>query len=392
MLSLLLLVANFKEYKNKYFGGLKMEVNKLKKYIDYFVEVDWKSESEDILYAIREMYGKLYNDIMKRNFDELAENYAQEETEDFINALGQELSSENLLLYEIDEDSDSYVLVVIPTEEENDLKNYLKNNKRKGKIKKQPRRKLGNIAKRIDLGKRIVCEKYLMPKDYAINFATSGLNPSLILYYMCFKPRKFDAAILDISNWPPQKGEDLGIYVRFFVDCEINGKFACVLDTTLDENGILIDKRKKLIYGYDINNMKEWKCLCSDLSIDINEMIYFDDILFLANQESVYMVNDINNFNNSITKIMDFEESSNYWYPKFFICNDNLYLHMHQCIYKFEKHHKLFKTIYGFKEIYTINEFNVGYIKVVEDNTIAFQVRPQYLRTESSWRCYTYCA
>ena len=362
----------------------------MKDYENYYVEVDWKSESEDILYAIREMYGSLYNDITKNNFDELTENYAAEETEDFINALGQELSSKNLLLYEIDEDSDSYVLVVISTEEENDFENYLKNNKRKGKIKKQQRKRLGNIAKRIELGKRIVYEKYSIPKYYRVEYTTSELNNSLILGFKCFEPRKFDAAILDISNWPPKQGKDLGILIWHFIDCEVNGKFAYVLDNTLDENGILKDKRYKIIHGYDINNITEWKCLCSNLSINVNKMIYFNDILFLADKNSVYTVNDINNFNNTVTKILDLKEGDIRWFPKFFICNNNLYLYMHQCIYKFETQHKFFKTIYGFKKIYTINEFNVDYIEVVGDNTIAFQIRQEYLKADGSGRYWSY--
>lgn len=113
----------------------------MKEYSKYFVEVDWKSESEDILYSIRAMYSSLYTDVNDSVFEELAENYCNEQTEDFINALGQELSSKKLLLYEIDKDSDSYVLAIITIEEENSIENYLRNNKMKAKIRKQQRKK-----------------------------------------------------------------------------------------------------------------------------------------------------------------------------------------------------------------------------------------------------------
>ena len=50
------------------------------------VYVDWKCESEDVIYALRERYQKELPCILQGNFDELAENYAAEEPEDFLDA------------------------------------------------------------------------------------------------------------------------------------------------------------------------------------------------------------------------------------------------------------------------------------------------------------------
>lgn len=86
------------------------------------VETDWKSESEDVLYAVREGLGAAFPELAGENFDALAENYAAEETEDFINALGQKLSMYGLMLYQIASDSDSYLLTVIRAEEEDAFK------------------------------------------------------------------------------------------------------------------------------------------------------------------------------------------------------------------------------------------------------------------------------
>lgn len=357
-------------------------------YKKYFIEVDWKSESEDILYAIREIYGKLYNDIMEKNFDELAENYAKEKTKDFINALGQELSSKNLLLYEINKDSDSYVLIVVPVEEEDAFKSYLKNNTRNGEIKKQTERELGDVAQRIELASKIPCEKYSIPEGYMVKVTNSFIDNFLILY--CKEHSPINNAILDISSWSPQKVNELDITILKCIDCGVNGKFALVRNNTLDDNGKLIDKREKIVFGYDLNNISEWKCLCSDLQIEVNAMIFFNDMLFLANHDSVYMVSDLKNFKETMIKILDMKKGDIRWLPKFFICDDTLYLYMHKSIYKFERRNAILKTGWKLKKIYTINGFNVENIEVIEDNKIAFQVLPVNLNdSRRQWAYFT---
>ena len=346
---------------------LEME-KELKNYKKYFVEFDWKTESKDVLYLIREMYGKLYCDIMEKNFDELAENYAKESTEDFINALGQELSSKNLLLYEITSDGDNYILVVVPIEEENNLNNYLEVNNRKGEIKKQSGRKLGNVAKRIELAKRIPFEKYLMPKDY---MPKGTMDDLLILY--CIKHSPPYNSILDVSNWPPQKINDLNLFIRPCTDCGSNRKIALVRKDTLDKNGKLIEKEYDIVSGYDINNISEWKCLCSDLQIKVDRMIFFNNMLFLFNRDSVYLVSDLNHFKESMIKILDLKVP-----VEPFIYDDNLYLYaqINRAIYKLEKKNISTKTEWKMKKFYAIRAFDVRCLTKMKDNKIVFQAFP----------------
>lgn len=178
--------------------------------LNHLAEVDWKAESEDVLYAVRESYKAIYPSLLEKRLDELAENYTAEPAEDFINALGQELSTLNLLLYEIDADSDSFVLTVIPTESEDELKGFLKQQKEKGILKKQPRRQIGSAAKRIDSGKRLSCEKFSLSEGYRPNLVTECSADTLWLDYHQFgASRRFDAATLDIGTWPPKQGQDL---------------------------------------------------------------------------------------------------------------------------------------------------------------------------------------
>ena len=58
--------------------------------LDNAVYVDWKSESADILFALREKYSDELPCVLQSNYDELAENYAVEQPESFLDALGQD--------------------------------------------------------------------------------------------------------------------------------------------------------------------------------------------------------------------------------------------------------------------------------------------------------------
>lgn len=80
-------------------------------------------------------------------FDDLAENYAEEEPEDFIDALGQELTCFQHVLYELFTDSDSYALTILPEDKIGEFKAELKTQKLKATQRKQPKRKAGMPAK-----------------------------------------------------------------------------------------------------------------------------------------------------------------------------------------------------------------------------------------------------
>lgn len=62
----------------EYIGGRKV------------TEVDYKADAKDILFALQETYGNEVPALFSENMKSLAENYAQEQTEDILKALGQE--------------------------------------------------------------------------------------------------------------------------------------------------------------------------------------------------------------------------------------------------------------------------------------------------------------
>ena len=75
-----------------------------------FAETDYKAESRDVLFALQEEFRNEVPALDSDDMKSLAENYSMEQTLDVIKAFGQELSSTHLL-YTVEEDSDSYVMV-----------------------------------------------------------------------------------------------------------------------------------------------------------------------------------------------------------------------------------------------------------------------------------------
>ena len=82
-----------------------------------FVEADYKAGSEDVLYALRESFRDEVPELDSDAMISLAENYSMEQTLDVIKAFGQELSK-SYLLFTVEDDSDSYVMTIIPRDEE----------------------------------------------------------------------------------------------------------------------------------------------------------------------------------------------------------------------------------------------------------------------------------
>lgn len=119
-----------------------------------FVEVDYKASSEELLFALQETFRDEVPVLDSEDMKSLAENYSMEQTLDVIKAFGQELSSTHLL-YEVEEDSDSYVMTIIPRDEEAAFVSKMKELKRKTTCMLQPRKKAGSRAKRFDFGKQL---------------------------------------------------------------------------------------------------------------------------------------------------------------------------------------------------------------------------------------------
>lgn len=340
---------------------------------DKAVYVDWKSESEDILYALREGFKEEYPFILQQNFDELAENYATEEPEDFLDALGQELTCYGGVLYELKSQSDEYPLIIIRVEAEEAFKAQLKADRCKGTSRKQARRKAGTPAKRIDLGKRLPVERYILEQGYSINLVAACLDGKLLLDYKSWsEPRHFCSALLNINEWKPKQSKDLNLIVERLA-LNKNGVYAAMVQNNeINGQGYLTNRNNKVLLGSDMSNIEKWQCIYEGETLEWSQMIWFEDKLFAADKNCVYHIKDMMNFAASCEKVLELERGDIRWHPKFFVSGNVLYLYMHQVIYRWEKD-------FGFRPIYRIDGFTAWDFVPVCENKVAFQVRPKFI-------------
>lgn len=182
---------------------------------------DHNTPSPDILFVLRDSYQTACSFLAESAFDDLAENYAAEEPEDFLDALGQELTCYGHALYELSTDSDSYALVILPEERIEEFKDGLKDEDKKQKATqhKQARRKPGTPAKRINLGKRLPCDKMALAAGYRVKLTGDCIDEVLWLDYNmsveneAASTRRYCSAYLSIKEWPPKQSADIELLV-----------------------------------------------------------------------------------------------------------------------------------------------------------------------------------
>lgn len=353
---------------------------------------DYNTPSPDILFALRDTHQNTYPFLSESVFDDLAENYAAEEPEDFLDALGQELTCFQHVLYELPTDSDSYALTILPEDKIEEFKAELKAQKQKATQRKQPKRKAGTPAKRIDLGKRLPCDKMTLAAGYKVHLTMDCIDEILWLDYNMSvandnsNTRRFCSAFLNIKEWPPKQSTDIKLLVRKMAKRPDGGFAALVQNNTVNENGYLADKETALITGADIAQIEEWQCIHKASNLEWSAMKWFEGVLFAADQNSVYHIKNITDFPNSCEKVLELKDGDVRWFPKFFILGDKLHLFMHQSIYEWRKKSGLFKKGCEFKKVYTIDGFNAWDFVPVGDSKVAFQVRPKSVprgKTES---------
>lgn len=346
---------------------------------------DYNAASDDILFALRESYEASCPFLTQQAFDDLAENYAAEEPEDFLDALGQELTCFQHVLYELTTDSDSYALIILPEDQIEEFKAELKakSKKQKATQRKQAKRKAGTPAKRIDLGKRLPCDKMTLAPGYKVNLTMDCIDGNLWLDYNMSLPdeasnaRRYCSAALDIKEWPPGQNADVEFLVREMAKNSEGLYAAMVQSNAVNEKGYLADKTQAIVAGTDISRIKEWQCVYKEENLEWSAMMWFEGELFAADSNCVYHIKNVMDFANSCEKVLEVKGGDIRWFPKFFISADRLYLFMHQSIYEWGKKSGLFRKSCEFKKIYTIDGFNAWDFAPVGDSKVAFQVRPK---------------
>jgi hypothetical protein len=135
--------------------------------------IDWKEEIEDAVFSLKDKFPQYTSLFEAPDFVALIENYNAEMPEDYVPALGQELSLYDMVLYEIEEDSDRYCLYLHPKEDAEAFEKTAKAQKIKWMRHVQSRKKWGDAAKRISLAGQIPYEKYAVKGGIDLDYPLS---------------------------------------------------------------------------------------------------------------------------------------------------------------------------------------------------------------------------
>lgn len=209
--------------------------------------------------------------------ESLAENYAQEQTEDILKALGQEITLAHYLLYSIEEDSDSYVLALISEAEEENFGQEMKTIKRKANVLLQPRKKPGKEAKRIDWGKRLSYKVYEMPEKlrFTSQAPVDGLYVADSLH---IREKNVESGLLSLD---PERGAD----------------------------GTLIDGSSYIAVGQNLGNVSEWKVIHKDDAGFWEVCYWYGEHLFLAGKNKVAVIKNAMNGGKAPEIILESKEN-----------------------------------------------------------------------------------
>lgn len=334
-------------------------------------EVDYNSEAEDILFVLQEEFGNEVPELYSENLKELAENYKQEQTEDILKAFGQEMTIDHIMLYAIDEDSDAYVLTLVPEGEATAFEQDMKNIKRKVRQLKQPRKKAGSAAKRIDFSKRLSCKICKLPEGMRLHYGicVEGLcgadnidsqnEEDMCTCLLSLEPEPH------IVHTTSKRLDDLS---------GENGRYAAIyLNSQKNEQGILIDKASYIAVGDSLDNIDEWRIIYKDEEGFLETCFWFGDDLFLAGRNKAAVIKNAMLGGCKIEFILKRKESE-LTFSKFFVVNGKLYLYMQGMFYRWNK--KKFLSKEGFNTVvYKIKTKTVGQIVYIGNNEIAFVER-----------------
>ncbi len=330
-------------------------------------EVDYKADAGDILYALQEEYGNEVPALFSENMKSLAENYAQEQTEDILKAIGQEITLVHYLLYNIEEDSDSYVIVLVSEEEEQDFVQEMKSLKRKAKVLMQPRRKPGKEAKRIDWGNRLSCKIFEMPE----NMRFTPQDPIEGLYVadnLHFSSKNVESCLLSLDPEPHVVYRIPKLLEKLTGE---NGRYAAIWQNPeRGKDGMLQDKSSYVAVGQDLANVAEWKVLHKDDAGFWNECCWYGEHLFLAGMNKVSVIKNAMSGGQTLEIILESKENE-LTFPKLFQIKDRLYLYLQGKFYRWQQGGFLKKEGFN-KVVYNIKTKTIGDIMPVGDEEVAF--------------------
>lgn len=334
-------------------------------------ETDYKAESEDVLYALSDVFGEDLPMLSSDEMRKLAEAYSMEQTEDIIKAFGQEITTAGHKLFEIEEDSDSYVLTIIPAEQEEVFLQEMKSLKRKTICMTQPRKRFGSPANRIDFGKRLTGTPVDLDSSHLI-FGMIGNND---IYYNSPFPDNEAYGKTSIFCFDPQPAVIATVPKLIKSITYKDGKYAAIMfnpERRSFSSGIT-DRNSYIAVGEKLEDICDWKQI-GVIEYDrgfVDSCSWFGDNLFLAGAFKAYVIR--NAMGPSPNTEILYEEKGHKSGPNLFVMKDSLYLVKNGQILRWKEGGFLRKA--GFKECIFKNDPSnngISSVLVLNDTEVAF--------------------
>lgn len=341
-----------------------------------FAETDYKAESRDVLFALQEEFRNEVPALDSDDMKSLAENYSMEQTLDVIKAFGQELSSTHLL-YTVEEDSDSYVMTIIPKDEEDAFVSEMKVLKRKVTLMLQPRKKAGSRAKRFDFGKqlkgkviklngnKLIFSFSLDRTYYSVPLSWNDKEKSNEFFYFDPQPVIIQSTMRQID------------YIA-----EKDGHYAvCFTNPGPDPTSYIA-------VGNKLEDISKWETI-GKIERDeeyptinhICDCIWYGSDLFLVTVNKVFRIKNAMNDGSELTTVLEFPVDYSLS-SGFFIVNDTLFVLIQGKIFEWTKR-GLFKKE-GFRNCIFEMESSPhgsGHVFVINDEEVAFAEPKQFSRS-----------
>ena len=340
-----------------------------------FAETDYKAGSEDVLYALQETFRDDVPELDSDVMISLAENYSMEQTLDVIKAFGQELSK-SYLLFTVEDDSDSYVMTIIPRDEEDAFVSKMKESKRKATLMLQPRKKAGSPAKRFDFGKQIKGKVIQNDRNkfiYSVSVAGIYCRKSYSLG---------DTKNCDLFYFDPQPVIIQSTTRQINCMAEKDGCYASCY-TKLGA-----DPTSYIAVGNKLEDISTWETI-SKIERDekyptinhVENCIFFGSDLFLVTVNRVFRIKNAMNGGSELITVLEFPVDHSLS-AGFFIVNDTLFVLIQGKIFEWSKRGLLKKE--GFKKCIFEMESSphaFGHVFVINDEEVAFAEPKQFARS-----------
>ncbi|UTC74716.1 hypothetical protein E4O03_11010 [Treponema sp. OMZ 792] len=262
--------------------------------------IDWKEEIDEAVYQLTMHFPDYKSIFENEDFIKLIENYSVEDAEEFLPAIGQELSRYDLVLYEIYEDSDRICLYICRKDNSAIFEKDAKTKKMRLTQYKQSRKKWGEPARLLKLANRLPYELYRVEDvktfTYPFSVAEGGWirdidNMAESIYI------GGNYVFLDLQTFPPKEKSISLKYLPagiHYYDYSSEHKLYCAgfRNVSVDEN------RKGKYWGTikitaDPFDMDSWEDVkCEDYLDELSVPVWIGDDVVILYENKAWIIQD----------------------------------------------------------------------------------------------------